>query len=200
MQPPPAGTTGLTYADLARFPEGDRNRYELIDGELFVTPSPVTRHQRAVVRIASAFLDHVDEHGGDVFPAPIDVFFADDTVLEPDVVVVAVADLRVVEEKLLRGAPSLVVEVSSPSTRRTDQVRKRRVYEREGVPEYWFVDIDAEQVHLYRLGADRAYGPPEVREPPMHLDAVRFPGFTMPVASALGHRPVPGSPYGTPPG
>ncbi|MBW3662888.1 MAG: Uma2 family endonuclease [Actinobacteria bacterium] len=156
MQPPPAGTTGLTYADLARFPEGDRNRYELIDGELLVTPAPVKRHQLAVANIVHAFVGYTREHGGQVLPAPTDVRATDETLLEPDVVLIVASEVDPDEDRFVRGAPSLVVEVSSPSTRHTDLVGKRRVY-----------------------------------EPPMLLDAVRFPGFTMPVPDALGRRPGP---------
>ncbi len=83
------------------------------------------------------------------------------------------------------GPPDLVVEVSSPSTRRTDVVRKRRVYEREAVPEFWFVDLDADQVHVHRLGADGTYGPPTVVLDDGVLDAVAWPGLRLPAREAL---------------
>src|SRR5690606_34949896 len=116
--------------------EAGGTRYELLDGELLVTPAPIIRHQRSVGQIYAALLAHTREQGGLALPAPVDVWFSDDTVLEPDVVAVTAEHLDRVEHARIVGAPDLVVEVSSPSTRRTDVVRKRRVYEREGVPEF----------------------------------------------------------------
>lgn len=181
---PPAGTTGLTYTDLLALPEDGGTRYELLDGELLVTPAPAIRHQRAVVRIAAALLAHTREHGGETLPGPVDVWFSDETVFAPDVVAVAPAHLDRLEERRLVGPPDLVVEVSSPSTRRTDLVRKRRGYERESVPEFWFVDLDADQVHRYRLGPD-GYGPPEVVLAGGRLHSQALAGFAMPADDAL---------------
>ena len=186
--PPPAGTVGLTYADLLELPEPSEaggSRYELLDGELLVTPAPLIRHQRSVMNIAHALHAHTREHGGLALPAPVDVWFADDTVFEPDVVAVIAEHLDRVEHARIVGAPDLVVEVSSPSTRRTDVVRKRRVYEREGVPEFWFVDLELDQVQVYRLGADGTYGAPTVVLEDGALDAVAFRGLTLPAAEAL---------------
>ena len=162
---PPPGTTGLTYADLRKLPtpsEAGGDRYELLDGELLVSPSPATRHQLAVLAIAATLRSHTNRQGGTTLIAPTDVWFSDETVLEPDVLALTAARVDRVRWDRVVGAPDLVVEVSSPSTRRTDVVRKQRVYEREGVPEFWFVDLDADQIQVYRLGPDRTYGPPEV--------------------------------------
>lgn len=158
---PPAGTTGLTYQDLRELPTDGGTRFELLDGELLVTPSPATRHQDGAGRVYAAILDYTRHHGGQAFPAPLDVWFSDATVLQPDVVAVTAEHLDQIEADRIVGPPDLVVEVSSPSTRRTDLVRKRRLYEREGVPEFWFVDLDADQVHVYTLGPD-GYGPPQI--------------------------------------
>lgn len=155
--------TGWVYEDLQTI-DDDRHRYEIIDGELFVSPSPSTAHQRAVLRIGAALLAHVDRYGGEVFVAPLDVYFASDTVVEPDVVYVAPANVARVTEPFVNGAPDLVVEVSSPSTRRVDLGRKRDLYQREGVPEYWFVDVEAQRVLVHRL-AEGAYDPPEIAGP-----------------------------------
>lgn len=185
---PPAGTAGLTYADLLTYPtpaEARGIRYELLDGELIVTPAPSTRHQRAATAIAAALWVHTREHGGVALAAPTDVWFSDETVVEPDVVAVAAVHLDQVESHRIVGPPDLVVEVSSPSTRRTDLIHKRRRYERENVPEFWFVDLDADQVHVYRLDDDGRYGPPHVVLDEGVLTAAVFPGFTMPAAEAL---------------
>jgi Uma2 family endonuclease len=105
--------TGLTYDDLLGFPE-DGLRREIIDGELFVTAAPNLGHQRTLAVLSARFLAYVEEHGGEVFPAPTDVFFTDNTVVEPDVVVVRADHLDRLEERFVRSAPDVVVEVSSP--------------------------------------------------------------------------------------
>lgn len=186
---PPAGTVGLTYADLLDLPEPAQNRgtrYELLDGELLVTPAPAIRHQRSVAHIVSALLAHTKEHGGLALPAPTDVFFSYTTVFEPDVVALRPETLALqADPARIIVVPDLVVEVSSPSTRRTDLVRKRRVYEREGVPEFWFVDLEADQVQCYRLGPDGTYDPPIVVLDDGTLTSTALPGFAMPAADAL---------------
>lgn len=184
---PPAGTTGLTYADLLELPEPADNsgtRYELLDGELLVTPAPRTRHQDAVLRISVALFEWCRDTGGRVLPAPTDVWFDDRTVLEPDVLAVTSEHLDRIEATRVVGPPDLVVEVSSPSTRRTDVVRKRRVYEREGVPEFWFVDLDVEQVQVYVLDGG-TYGPPSVVLAEGEVVSTALPGLVIPAAEAL---------------
>ena len=182
---PPAGTTGLTYEDLLALPDAGSTRYELLDGELLVTPAPTTRHQESVLRIAAALLGYVRRAGGRVLPGPVDVYFSEGTVFEPDVVALRGDRLDRVEDRRVVGAPDLVVEVSSPSTRRTDLVRKRRVYEREGVPEFWFVDLDADQVHVYRLGPDGVYGSPSVALPDDEVTSHVLDGFVIAAEDAL---------------
>ncbi len=181
--------TGLTYDDLWDLPQDDNLRRELIDGELYVSPSPVVRHQDAVVAIAAAFLTYVREHGGRVLPAPMDVVFATDTVVEPDVVLLGPdrAD-PLAETRFIDVVPDLLVEVSSPSTRRLDLIKKRRLYEREGVAEYWFVDLDADVVDVHRLDDTGHYGDTLTLGPGQQLTCLATPGLTLPVAEALGHR------------
>jgi len=175
--------TGLTYDDLATLPQDDHLRRELIDGELFVSPSPGRRHQRVVVRIAAALLAYVDEHGGEVLPAPADVYFSEHTVVEPDVLFVGAARLdQLTDDRFTDIAPDLVVEVSSPSTRRLDLIHKRGLYEREGVAEYWFVDLDANHVDVHRLDADGLYGLPASLGPDATLTCLAAPEFVLAAA------------------
>ncbi len=156
---PAAGTTGLTYEDLRAFPD-DRLRRELIGGELIVTPAPSTRHQDAVTCLTIELGLYARAHGGKVFPAPTDVFLSERDVVEPDVLFVTKPHVARVELPFVRGAPDVVVEVSSPSTRRLELVRKRELYERFGVLEYWYVDLDADRIELYRLSDTGRYGAP----------------------------------------
>jgi Uma2 family endonuclease len=94
-------STKFTYEDLQCIPP-DRNRYEIVDGELFVIPSPITLHQRIVTNLAAQLWQHVRKHRlGEVFVAPLDIVFTFSTVLEPDVIFVSKSRRRVVGEKSL---------------------------------------------------------------------------------------------------
>jgi Uma2 family endonuclease len=179
-------TTGLTYDDLSSFPD-DHLRRELIDGELFVTPSPIRAHQWAVMTIAQRLKNHADEHGGLVYPAPMDVVFSPSTVVEPDVVFLGpdrAGELQ--DERFIDVVPDLVVEVSSPSTRRLDLIKKRSLYEREGVPEYWFVDLEAELVDVHRLDATGYYGAPSTYGAGDMLTCLAAPQLRSPVGEVFG--------------
>ena len=125
----------LTRADLEQVPD-DGHRYELIDGVLLVTPAPAMRHQRAVlnlaVRLREACPDDLE-----VFVAPFAVALAEDTELQPDVLVARLADLT---EHDLPAAPVLAVEVLSPSTRLIDLNLKKARFEVARTPAYWVVD------------------------------------------------------------
>ena len=140
-----------TYSDLVALPE-DQLRHELIDGEHFVSPSPTLAHQVVLGRLFAALNRHVTSHrSGEVLFAPFDVKLSAYTVLVPDLVYFT-ADrfARVVNDKHATAAPDLVVEVLSPGTRRRDLGRKRAVYDRDGVQEYWLVDPAAESITALR--------------------------------------------------
>jgi Uma2 family endonuclease len=179
-------SSGLVYDDLWSFPQDDGLRRELIDGELYVSPSPVRRHQRAVVAITAALFAHTREHGGEVLPAPADVYFSERTVVEPDVVFVGAERVdQLGDERYVDIAPDLLVEVSSPSTRRLDLVKKRALYEREGVAEYWFVDLEAEVVDVYRLDEAGRYGAPTTLGVGATLTCRAAPGVELEVGDVL---------------
>ncbi|MGH2748510.1 MAG: Uma2 family endonuclease [Actinomycetota bacterium] len=170
---------GLTYEDLLEmFPDVDNVRRELIDGELIVSPPPATRHQRVVGDLLVELTLYAREHGGQAFTAPTGVFLSETNFVEPDVLFVTADHLERIEAPFVRGAPDIVVEVSSPSTRRLEIVRKRELYERFGVPEYWYVDLDADRVEIYRLQVDQ-YGRPELLERGDVLVTELLPGFRL---------------------
>ena len=175
--------TGLTYRDLEGFPKHNFRR-ELIDGELIVTAAPGRRHQDVVLELGSRLLAYAKEHGGRVYVAPRDVYLADDTVLEPDVMFVAAQNLARDQDRFIRGAPDVVVEVSSPSTRRLELVRKLEAYQRFGVPEYWYIDLDAERVEIYRLTEGR-YGLPTMLSGSSAVDSPLLPAFSVSVEELL---------------
>ncbi|MEW5930683.1 MAG: Uma2 family endonuclease [Gemmatimonadota bacterium] len=143
-----------TYAEFARLPD-DGNRYEVIAGELHVTPAPRPAHQRIIARLGFALEGFTRENDlGWILPGPVDVLFAEGEYLEPDLVFVRRERLQIVTERGIEGPPDLVVEVASPSTARTDRGIKRERYARFGVPEYWVVDADARLVEVYRMLVD----------------------------------------------
>lgn len=147
-----------TYDDLQRFPD-DKVRREILDGELVVTPSPVPRHEAVVIRIATSLFNFVEPQGGQVFVSSLDVPFEPTNVVKPDVQLFLPEHVGRIGQKRVEGPPDLVAEVSSPSTKGWDRLKKRALYERFGVAEYWIVDLDEDVIEAYRL-ADGAYGAP----------------------------------------
>jgi Uma2 family endonuclease len=141
----------LTWRDLEDVPD-DGHRYELIDGALIVTPAPAPRHQCAVLELA-VLLRSACPPELQVFVAPLDVRLAEDTVLQPDVLVARRADLT---DRNLPAAPVLAVEVLSPSTRLIDLNLKRARYEQARCGSYWVVDPGVPSLQAWDL-VDGAY-------------------------------------------
>jgi Uma2 family endonuclease len=140
-----------TYGNLAALPD-DQLRHELIDGEHVVTPSPNTLHQTISLNLVRVLLPYLDRHRlGEVRYAPFDVKLSLFTVLVPDLVYfTAERFARVVNEKHATAPPDLVIEILSPGTRRRDRGRKRAIYDREGVREYWIVDPESRSITALR--------------------------------------------------
>ena len=151
----PAEDTRLTYDDFLLFPD-DGKRHELIDGVHYVTPSPRLRHQDLVGRLFGAIFVHLQEHpeAGRVFVAPLDVVLSHYDVVEPDLLFIASDQAGIMTEKNIQGAPALVVEVMSKSTRKRDAQIKRRLFEQVGVREYWLVDPELDTVQVFRPTAE----------------------------------------------
>ena len=140
----------FTASDLAQLPE-DGKRYEILGGDLAVSPSPNQKHQN-VIRRLSAFFIVVETRGyGRWYPAPFDVVLDDYNVVEPDLLFLRTERLALVTEANVQGPPDLIVEVLSPSTRERDLGVKAHLYARFGVNEYWVVDPDSETLTVYRL-------------------------------------------------
>ena len=141
----------VSFADLERAPE-DGRRYELYDGEVFVVPAPLPRHQVVQLLIAEMLRHFAAEHGGFAVASPIDIVFSDYDVLQPDVVFFNADRRQLVDlDRVIRHPPDLCVEVISPSTQETDRGRKMQMFARFGVPEYWIVDPRARRVEVYHL-------------------------------------------------
>jgi Uma2 family endonuclease len=155
----PSSGVKLTYDDLLLLPD-DGLRHELIDGEHYVTAAPSVRHQIISGNMHALIRAWLDDHPlGRVLYAPFDIVFTQFDVVEPDLLYLS----RAREEAILtpanaQGAPELVVEIGSPSTRKRDETIKKHLYERAGVDEYWFIDPEIDVVRVYRR-ADGAFGP-----------------------------------------
>ncbi len=165
----------LTYAELSRLP-ADGHRYELLDGEAYMSPSPSARHQRILARLLVAFQTAIRD-AAEVFVAPLDVVLSPATALQPDLVLVLAGNAPIVRD-VIRGVPDLVLEVLSPSTTEMDRGLKVETYARHGVGEYWIVDPEREEIEVHRL--DRAAGAYRL------VEAVRRGGHaTSPLLAAL---------------
>jgi len=145
------GMAAPTYytADMVRALPDDGRRYELVHGELLVTPAPRAWHQEVVERVGRALANHTRQEGvGHVFRAPADISWSDDTLVQPDVFVVPLQDARTLDWERMKTL-WLAVEVLSPSTARADRFAKRRLYQEVGVPTYWIVDPERRCVEVW---------------------------------------------------
>ena len=147
-----------TYEEFMALPEGGPVRYEIIDGDLCMTPAPSPRHQE----ISKNLLFEIERFLrtnplGKVYASPVDVVFSQEPpqVVEPDLVFVATEHLSLITEKNLQGVPDLLVEILSPTTSLRDRREKLALYERFGVPEYWIVNPERPTVQVFRLSGGR---------------------------------------------
>ena len=142
-----------TVADYMALP--DDQRYELLDGELILAPSPTSRHQFIQMFLAATLFQFVEEHGlGRVVAAPLDVVLSDSNVAQPDLLFISHRRASIVTRPNIQGAPDLAVEILSPSTAGRDRGQKLDIYARYGVGEYWIVDPEAETVEIHVLRGD----------------------------------------------
>ena len=170
-----------TVAERDQLPD-DGNRYEVIEGELLVTPAPAWRHQRAVALLYTRIAAYISQDAlGDVILAPADVVFTDDRGVQPDLFVVPLVDGRRPDAFDQVRRLLLVVEILSPSTARADRVRKRRLYREERVPEYWIVDLDARTFERTtpaderpEVLADELFWHPEGAAKALRIDIVEY--------------------------
>jgi Uma2 family endonuclease len=175
-------TRRWTSADLVDLPD-DGNRYEVLDGELFVTPQAVPDHQIGAFALARKLADYCDAHGIGHIATPGAVIWTDNE-LQPDV--------QVIPGKLVLGGktawkdlplPLLVVEVLSPSTWRRDRHKKRDAYMRLNIPTYWIVDIDEQSVTVWRTGS---LEPETVTDVLQWSPKADVPPFELSLASIFG--------------
>jgi len=143
-------------AELAMALPDDGNRYEVLDGELFVTPAPTWEHQGAVAHLLQLLTSYARANSlGWTKQSPADITFSPRRLVQPDLFVVPWSDAGRPRAWSEVRSLLLAVEVLSPSTARADRIRKRLIYQDEGVPEYWIVDLDARFVERWRPGDSR---------------------------------------------
>jgi Uma2 family endonuclease len=144
-----------TYEEYARLPvpsEAGGTRFEVIEGELYVTPAPGMRHQEIVTHLVSLLHAFArSKELGKVFVSPFDVLFGEGDYMEPDILFVSRDRVGMVSERGVEGVPDLVVEVLSPSTRGRDRGIKLERYRHFGVAEYWIIDPDRRTVETWNL-------------------------------------------------
>jgi Uma2 family endonuclease len=144
-----------TAEDLAALPD-DGRRYEIIGGELIVSPSPSERHQRVSTRLVRRIQSHVEDNDiGVAYTAPFDVHLGEHDIVEPDILVVLKENESRLRHFGVAGPPDLVIEIVSPSSSGIDRIRKAATYATFGVPEYWIVDPAAETILAQTLTEGR---------------------------------------------
>ncbi|MEO8347519.1 MAG: Uma2 family endonuclease [Acidobacteriota bacterium] len=169
----------FTYEDYVLLP--DDRRYEVIDGELYLTPAPTPYHQLVKRRIERLLEDHVQDAGlGQILDAPCDVVLSRFDVLQPDIFFIAAGRLSIMGEKYISDAPDLVVEILSPGTRKRDRVFKSKRYARFGVREMWIADPDRKTIEVFvnaegGFRPDVLYGGEDVLRSPL------LPGLEIPL-------------------
>jgi Uma2 family endonuclease len=176
----PRGPFKLTIDEYRELPN-DGKRYQILDGDLDVAPAPGSRHQRVSRNLEFILVRDLHRRGtGIVHHAPIDVILSRHDIVQPDIVFVRRERRDIVTPADIEGAPDLVVEIVSPSTRRTDVLVKSRLYARCGVPLYWIVDPDIDRIETFRLEGG-AYAPEAAALRPDVLRPPSFPGLEIPL-------------------
>ncbi len=150
---PPQGQ--WTYEDYCRLPD-DGWIYEVIEGELHMSPAPLTRHQKAKLNLSAQLWNYNNEHPfGEVLIAPTDVILPGWTSpVQPDIVVVLQHQIDIVKDERVEGVPDLFVEILSPWNWNVDRQKKFRIYAKAGVSEYWIIDPEKRTIELYALCGD----------------------------------------------
>jgi len=137
-----------TYKDYQELPEGAP--YQLINGDLVMTPAPNTYHQRISKRLEKELLILEERGAGEVLYAPTDVYFSETETYQPDILFITKERLAIIGEQRIEGAPDLIMEILSPSTAYYDLKAKMRVYENSGVREYWVIDPMEKSIEIYQ--------------------------------------------------
>lgn len=175
----------LTYKDLEQIPD-DGRRYEIIDGKLYVSITPVKAHQRLLLRVMRSIYADADElDAGEAFLSPVDARFSDFDQVQPDIIFIRRERSEIYQESTVFGPPDLVVEILSPATRAVDEGVKTHLYERGGVPELLIADPDTPALRPFVLRDGRLA---EVEpDPDGRLHSTVVPGLVFDPATLLAN-------------
>jgi Uma2 family endonuclease len=166
-----------TVQDYERLPEGAP--YQLIGGELVMTPSPTPFHQSISINLSMMLAPFVKNAGlGKLFAAPLDVYLSDEDVYQPDLIFIRAEHAKGLQKDRLRIVPDLVVEILSPSTAYYDFTRKKEIYCTCGVAEYWIIDPEQETIEIM-IKHGEIYQTEQFLRKPSILESTMFPGFSM---------------------
>lgn len=142
----------FTYEDYMNLPESEVKRYELIEGELVMVPSPTEPHQKVSRNLEFIIWQFVKERDlGQVYDAPMDVVLSVEDVVQPDIMFIAKKRANIITEKNINGVPDLVIEILSPATSGRDRTIKHTLYARYGVKECWIVDPIEKNIEVHVL-------------------------------------------------
>jgi Uma2 family endonuclease len=148
-----AASLAITVHDYMGMPEGPPH-YQLIEGDLYMSPSPNWRHQEIALNIAHIIKKYWERHPcGKVFISPLDVILTEINVYQPDVLYFTNERDSILGERCVEGAPDFVVEILSESTARLDTI-KRKIFARTGVTEFWSVQPELKEIAVYDLRKD----------------------------------------------
>lgn len=184
----PKAAIKFTYQDYKSLPESETERYELLEGELVMVPSPSFEHQNISGNLEFLLRLFVrDRDLGIVLDAPFDVVLGkpgEERVVQPDILFVAKERREIIQEEEVRGAPDLVIEVLSPATAERDRAYKRTLYARHGVKEYWLVDPEAKTIEVLKLGG-RGYERAGLYKGDEILTSPLLPGLAIPLSEVF---------------
>lgn len=142
----------FTYADYVLYPSNGK-KLQLVGGEFFMTPAPKTYHQDVSRNLEFILQNFVVKYNlGKIYYAPTDVFLSDEDVVQPDILFISKQRRHIIKKAYIKGAPDLVVEILSETTKKLDLHVKRTLYAKYGVKEYWIVDPDKKKVEILHLG------------------------------------------------
>lgn len=137
---------------------GEEVKCEILHGELIKTPAPLITHQRTVGLLYQKLVSYINTNKlGELFFAPVDVFFDQENVYQPDLVFVCSSKFSNIQEKGIIGTPDLVAEIISPSSSYIDRYSKKGKYEQFRVPEYWIVDPANKTLEIFVLTASQEF-------------------------------------------
>jgi Uma2 family endonuclease len=177
----------VTFAEFRQFPV-DGKRYELVYGEVHVTPAPATRHQAIVQNLSGNLWPFVIKNRlGEVWTAPLDVRLSEETALQPDLIFVSNARAGIIQENWIEGAPDLVAEVSSPSTAAFDRATKLPICAEAGVPEFWLIDSQAKTVEVLKPQGKKYFVDATLAGDQV-LTSKLFPGWQLPLPDLFDFR------------